>query len=73
VSFAKITERLPAFRPQWTVPQGITQMADDMRRFGLSAADFEGPRYVRLARVRELIASGMLDGQLRMRTVDQLV
>jgi nucleoside-diphosphate-sugar epimerase len=73
VSFAKITERLPALRPQWTVPQGIKQLADDMRRFGLSAADFEGPRYVRLARVRELIASGMLDGQLRMRTVDQLV
>ena len=73
VSFAKITERLPAFRPQWTVPQGIAQLADDMRRFGLSAADFEGPRYVRLARVRELIASGMLDSQLRMRTVAQLV
>ena len=41
------------------------QLVRDMRTFGLSADDFEGPRYVRLARVRELLAAGRLDGDLR--------
>ena len=33
---------------------------------GGDAEDFEGPRYVRLARIRELIAAGRLDDELRM-------
>lgn len=70
VSFTKIGALLPSFRPQWTVPQGITELADDMRRFGLSASDFEGPRYVRLARIRELIDAGKLDSQLRLLSAD---
>ena len=37
-----------------------------MRRFGLSAEDFEGPRYVRLARIRELMVAGRLDVELRI-------
>ena len=51
VDFTKI--RAPArFQPTWTVADGIDELAGDMRRFGLSAEDFEGPRYVRLARIR---------------------
>jgi nucleoside-diphosphate-sugar epimerase len=68
VSFAKITEALPAFRPRWTVPLGIEELAQDMTRYGLSAEDFEGPRYVRLARVRELMEAGVLDQDLRLST-----
>lgn len=68
VSFAKITSGLPTFKPAWTVSQGIAELATDMSRFGLSAEDFEGPRFVRLSRIRELIASGSLDKDLRMRT-----
>ena len=68
VSFAKINELLPAWRPQWTVPQGIIQLASHMKEYGLTAGDFEGPRYVRLARIRELMADGRLDAELRMTT-----
>ncbi|KQX62914.1 NAD(P)-dependent oxidoreductase [Angustibacter sp. Root456] len=64
VSFAKIHDLLPAFEPQWTVPQGIDQLAADMRRFGLAAEDFEGPRFVRLKRVEELMRAGVLDDNL---------
>ncbi len=67
VSFAKITRLLPAFRPEWTVPRGIVELATDMERFGLTAEDFEGPCYVRLARIRALLAVGELDDDLRMR------
>jgi hypothetical protein len=37
-----------------------------MRRFGLSAEDFEGPRYVRVEKVRQLMAAGRLDDDLRL-------
>jgi nucleoside-diphosphate-sugar epimerase len=66
VDFGRIRRSLPAFEPLWTVSQGIEELARDMRRFGLSAEDFEGPRYVRVEKVRELMAVGRLDDDLRL-------
>lgn len=65
VSFAKLAELLPEFAPQWTMRDGIVQLTRDMARFGLTTEDFEGARFVRLVRVRELLASGQLDDELR--------
>jgi nucleoside-diphosphate-sugar epimerase len=67
VDFSKINETLPSFKPRWTVREGISELADDMRRIGLTADDFEGPRYVRLARINELRSLGQLDALLRAR------
>jgi nucleoside-diphosphate-sugar epimerase len=67
VDFGRIRRLLPAFEPRWTIAQGIDELARDMRRFGLSAEDFEGPRYVRVEKVRELMAAGRLDYDLRRR------
>ncbi len=64
VDFGKVTERVPGFRPQWTVPDGIEELASDMERIGLERADFEGPRFVRLERINELKAQGLLDDML---------
>jgi nucleoside-diphosphate-sugar epimerase len=66
VDFTKINEKLPQFRPEWTIAQGIDELARDMRRIGLSADDFEGERYVRLQRINRLRSSGRLDDLLRM-------
>ncbi len=68
VDFTKITKQLPAFRPGWTVPAGIEELAADMERIGLTAEDFEGERYVRLHRVNRLRADGVLDDMLRARS-----
>jgi nucleoside-diphosphate-sugar epimerase len=68
VDFSKITQQLPAFRPEWTVPDGIEELAADMDRIGLTAEDFEGERYVRLHRVNRLRADGLLDDMLRARS-----
>ena len=68
VDFTKITQQLPAFRPGWTVPDGIKELAADMDRIGLTAEDFEGERYVRLHRVNRLRADGLLDDMLRARS-----
>jgi nucleoside-diphosphate-sugar epimerase len=65
VDFSKIRSLLPAFQPQWTIAKGIAQLAADMEANGLSAEDFEGPRYVRLARIEELKRRGLLDDELR--------
>lgn len=70
VDFTKIKTLLPAFAPGWTIARGIDELAADMTRIGLDAADFEGPRFVRLARIRELLATGYLEsGQLRLAAV----
>jgi nucleoside-diphosphate-sugar epimerase len=65
VDFTKIGRLLPTFRPGWTVPAGIKELAADMDRIGLMAQDFEGERYVRLHRVNRLRAEGRLDEMLR--------
>ena len=65
VDFTRIGQLLPAFKPEWTVGDGITELARDMREHGMSPKDFEGPRYVRLERIRELLAGGHLDDELR--------
>jgi nucleoside-diphosphate-sugar epimerase len=69
VDFTKINRTLPAFDPQWTYVDGIAELAEDMRRIGLTAEDFDGPRYVRLQQVNRLRSSGRLDDMLRMRPV----
>jgi nucleoside-diphosphate-sugar epimerase len=65
VSFAKIAERVPAFRPRWTVRDGARQLYDAYRRSDLKLEDFEGPKYRRIDHIRQLLASGRLDASLR--------
>jgi nucleoside-diphosphate-sugar epimerase len=68
VDFTKIRSQVPAFEPQWTIPQGIQEIWTDAADRGLTTEDFEGPRFVRLQRIQQLAAEGRLDlEQLRMR------
>ena len=66
VDFTKIRTVLPGYQPAWTIQRGIEELATDMERIGLSATDFEGPRFVRLKRIRELTATGRMTSDLRM-------
>ena len=66
VDFTKINEVLPAYRPAWTIPDGIREIWKDAEANGLTAEDFEN-RFVRLKRIQELSGSGRLDlASLRM-------
>jgi nucleoside-diphosphate-sugar epimerase len=71
VDFSKIGEVLPAFQPAWTVPLGISELARDMREYGLTAEQFEGARFVRLARIQQLLDEGRVDQDLRFVGVHQ--
>lgn len=66
VDFTKINRVLPSFDPRWTYLDGIGELAEDMRRIGLTAEDFDGPRFVRLERVNQLKRQGRLDDMLHL-------
>lgn len=65
VSCDKIARLLPAWRPRWRLADGIEQLRDAFRAARLDIATLTGPALSRLARVRELQASGLLDARLR--------
>jgi nucleoside-diphosphate-sugar epimerase len=72
VDFTKISTLVPAFTPHWTIPQGIKEIWTDAGERGLTTEDFEGPRYVRLQRIRQLAEAGRLDlASLRMTTTKE--
>jgi hypothetical protein len=56
---------LPGFRPQWDARKGALQLHEAFRRSGLTLAEFEGERFQRIAHIRALMASGVLDAHLR--------
>jgi nucleoside-diphosphate-sugar epimerase len=64
VNFDKINRLLPSFRPQWTARQGAKELYDAYRSVGLTAADIEQGRYVRINEIRRLQRVGRLDSAL---------
>jgi hypothetical protein len=69
VDFTKATTKLPGFDPQWSVQRGIEEAYEAYKREQLTIEEFLTSRFIRLARVKELIASGQVDDNLRWRTV----
>lgn len=65
VDFSKIAERLPGWRPSWTVRDGVREVRDALAGLRLTPAVFEGPRYSRAARLRSLVESGRLSPDAR--------
>lgn len=65
VSFAKIARVLPEFQPRWDVRGGAAQLHAAYRSCGLSLEEFEGPRYQRIAHIKQLMGSGIIDHRLR--------
>lgn len=65
VDFSKIERRLPEFQPRWTVKTGVDELAAAYRTHGLTTADLEGSRFLRIRRIQEQLAAGRLDADLR--------
>jgi nucleoside-diphosphate-sugar epimerase len=65
VSCDKLFTTLPAARPEWTVARGIDELLRAYRRTRLSLIDLESPTLMRIQHVRQLLASGRLDPDLR--------
>lgn len=65
VSFEKIKNRLPQFKPQWDAHMGAEQLYKAYRASGLTLEAFEGPQYQRISHIKKLLADGVLDADLR--------
>jgi nucleoside-diphosphate-sugar epimerase len=69
VDFGKLARTLPDLRLQWDARRGAAELAAAYRDAGLTLADLEGDRFVRLRRLQTLLAEGALDADLRRRAV----
>jgi nucleoside-diphosphate-sugar epimerase len=65
VDCGKIARALPEFQARWTVRRGIEQLYEAYDRYGLSASEFSGTKYLRIKRIKQLQSEGRLDGSLR--------
>lgn len=63
----KIARTLRNFKPQWTARRGIEELYHAYKKEGLKLEDFEGPKFMRIAHVKQLVDSGRLDEDLRWR------
>ena len=69
VDCSKITEMLPAFKPQWNARQGAEELYAAYQAANLTKEDVEGRRFIRLKHIKGLMESGKLGPDLRWTTV----
>src|SRR5215510_13388860 len=65
VSFEKIRNQLPNFKPQWDAKKGAEQLYQAYRASKVTLEEFEGPRYQRIGHIKKLSAEGILAKDLR--------
>jgi len=65
VSCDRIARQLPEYRPHWSVAQGVAEVYRGILEWGLHRDDFEGPRYNRIAYLKQLLAKGRVADDLR--------
>ena len=69
VDFAKLDDTFPDLRLRWHVRDGIGELIDSYTTYGLTYEDFTSARFVRLRRIKELLAAGVVDDMLRRQNV----
>jgi nucleoside-diphosphate-sugar epimerase len=65
VDFSRFASRFPGFECEWTAERGADELANAYERAGLTLADFEGERFIRLSRLKRLLEDSELDDGLR--------
>jgi nucleoside-diphosphate-sugar epimerase len=71
VDFAKLDDTFSGLDLSWTVQDGIAEMAAAYASRGLDHDGFTSTRFVRLRRINELLAAGLIDDRMRRRTTGQ--
>ena len=70
VNCDKALRVLEHFRPQWTARKGAQELYAAYQNVGVTLEEFEGPRYQRIAHIKQLIERGTIDPALRFREQD---
>ncbi|HVP21523.1 MAG TPA: SDR family oxidoreductase [Anaerolineaceae bacterium] len=65
VDFTKIASRFPSYQLAWNASLGTQELSQAYWRTGFKREELTGPRYIRLARINELLEAGRLDSSLR--------
>jgi nucleoside-diphosphate-sugar epimerase len=65
VDFSKAETRLPGFKPQWSLRQGIEELYAAYVRLGLTKEQWTAARYYRLPTIKALLAKNELNEHLR--------
>ena len=65
VDCSKLPRTVPSFKPEWTVRRGAEELLRAYVEHGLELAEFEGPRFQRVAHIKQLVKDGHLDARLR--------
>lgn len=68
VDFSKLNDTFPGLRLKWTVEGGVDELVRAYTENRLNHDDFLSSRYVRLRRINELRAAGVVDEMLRIQT-----
>jgi nucleoside-diphosphate-sugar epimerase len=67
VDCSRLAQEVPAFRPRWTLADGIQQLAEAFRNGGMTCADLDSDRFDRSRALRAHQAAGRLAADLRWR------
>ena len=65
VNTSKILKTLSDFQPQWNTRKGAKELYLAYKQFGLRLEDFEGIKYQRIAHMKHLLKTGIVDDTLR--------
>jgi nucleoside-diphosphate-sugar epimerase len=68
VDFSKLNDTFPRLKLRWTVRDGVNELLEAYTRYGLTLDDFHSSRFVRLRRIQELQAGGLIDTLLQRQT-----
>ncbi|NET38602.1 MAG: SDR family oxidoreductase [Cyanothece sp. SIO1E1] len=68
VDCRKIAQAIPEFQPRWNAGLGAAELYTTYKKIGLTLEEFEGPKYQRIAHIKQLIQTGRLDKTLRWQT-----
>jgi nucleoside-diphosphate-sugar epimerase len=66
VDFGKLTDTFPSLKLSWRVADGVDELVRAYAKHGMSYDDFTSSRFVRLRRIRELLAAGTIDDMMRL-------
>ena len=64
----KLARTLPEFEPKWNARRGAKELYEAFKKYGLILEQFEGPKYKRVAHIKEILRAGQLDSTLRWKT-----
>jgi nucleoside-diphosphate-sugar epimerase len=65
VDFTRLSRIFPDLKPQWNASFGAKDLFAALQEAGITLADFQGRRFIRLAQIKHLMERGSLDAALR--------